>query len=191
MSIKATSILRSAALLSVAVAALAMAPVARAVDEGFSPRPDFPGAKQEPEGLSAAQLSALTDARINITKAALQLTPDQEKYWPAVEDAIRTRAKNRQARIANVAARIAELRGRDPVEVLRDRNTVEFLQRRADALAQRSADLKRLADAWQPLYQTLSPDQKRRMAQLTVFTIREMRNAMEERRLESEYDDED
>jgi hypothetical protein len=188
MSIKTTSILRSAALLSVAVAALAMAPVARAVDEGFSPRPDFPGAKQE-TGLSAAQLSALTDARINLTKAALQLTPDQEKYWPAVEDAIRTRAKNRQARIANIAGRVAELSERDPVEVLRDRNPVDFLQRRADALAQRSADLKRLADAWQPLYQTLSPDQKRRMALLAVITIRQMRNAVEERRMESEDED--
>jgi len=185
MSIKATSILRSAALLGVAVAALAMAPVAMAVDEGFSPRPDFPGAKQEPG------LSALTDARINMTKAALQLTPDQEKYWPAVEDAIRTRAKDRQARIANVAARVAELRERDPIEVLRDRNPVDFLQRRADALAQRSADLKRIADAWQTIYQTLSPDQKRRMALLTVFTIREMRNAVEQRRLESEDEDED
>jgi hypothetical protein len=141
--------------------------------------------------LSAAQLSALTDARINIVYNALQMTPDQEKYWPAVEDAIRTRAKNRQARIANVAARVAELRERGPIEVLRERNPIDFLHRRADALAQRSADLKRLADAWQPLYQTLSPDQKRRMALLTVFTIREMRNAVEERRLESEYDDED
>jgi hypothetical protein len=46
MSIKAASILRSAALLGVAVAALAMAPVAMAIDEGFAPRPDFPGAKQ-------------------------------------------------------------------------------------------------------------------------------------------------
>jgi hypothetical protein len=146
---------------------------------------------QEPGGLSAANLSALTDARINIIKAALQLTPDQEKYWPAVEDAIHTRAKNRQARIANVAARIAELRERDPIEVLRDRNPVDFLQRRADALAQRSADLKRLSDAWQPLYQTLSPDQRRRMALLTVFTIRELRNAVEQRRLESEDDDQD
>jgi hypothetical protein len=146
---------------------------------------------QEPEGLSAASLSALTDARINIIKAALQLTPDQEKYWAGVEDAIRARAKNRQARIANAAARVAELREHDPIEVLRDRNPVDFLQRRADALAQRSADLKRLADAWQPLYQTLSPDQKRRMALLTIFTIREMRNAVEQRRLQSEDDDDD
>jgi hypothetical protein len=133
----------------------------------------------------------LTDARINIIKAALQLTPDQEKYWPAVEDAIRTRAKDLQARIANAEERVAELRDRDPIEVLRDRNPVDFLKRRADALAQRSADVKRLADAWQPLYQTLSPDQKRRMAFLTIFTIREMRNAVEQRRLQSEDDDED
>jgi len=146
---------------------------------------------QEPEGLTAAHLSALTDARVNIIKAALQLTPDQERYWPAVEDAIRTRAKNRLARIANAAERVAELRERGPIEVLRDRNPVDFLQRRADALAQRSADLKRLADAWQPLYQTLSPDQKRRMALLTVFTIREMRNAVEQRRLQSDDEDED
>jgi hypothetical protein len=44
MLIKAISILRSA-LLGAAVAALAMAP-AMAIDEGFAPRPDFPGAKQ-------------------------------------------------------------------------------------------------------------------------------------------------
>lgn len=146
---------------------------------------------QEPERLNAAHLSALTDARINIIKAALQLTPDQERYWPAIEDAIRTNAKDRQTRIANAAARVAELHDRGPIEVLRERNPVDFLQRRANALAQRSANLKRLADAWQPLYQTLSPDQKRRMALLTVFTIREMRNAVEQRRLQSEDDDED
>ena len=48
---------------------------------------------------SAADLNALTDARVGIIKAALQLTPDQEKYWAAVEEAIRARAKNRQARL--------------------------------------------------------------------------------------------
>jgi hypothetical protein len=86
--------------------------------------------------LSAAQLSALTDARINIVYNALQMTPDQEKYWPAVDE-IRTRAKNRQTRIANVLARVAELHERGPIEVLRERNPVDFLHRRADSLAQR------------------------------------------------------
>jgi hypothetical protein len=46
MSIRPTSILRSLALVGVAVAALAIAPAAMAIDQGFAPRPDFPGAKQ-------------------------------------------------------------------------------------------------------------------------------------------------
>jgi LTXXQ motif family protein len=141
------------------------------------------------ERLSAVDVSTLTDARINLIKAALQLTPDQEKYWPAIEGAIRARAKDRQARIQNAEARLGELRDKSPIEVLRDRNPVEFLHRRADVLAQRAADLKKLADAWQPLYQTLSPDQRKRMAVLTIFVLREMRNGLEQRRLQSEDDD--
>ena len=135
---------------------------------------------------SAVDADNLTDVRINIVKAALQLTSDQEKLWPAVEDAIRTRAKNRQDRIANAAARINELRDRTPIEILRDRDPIDFMHRRADALAQRSADLKKLADAWQPLYATLSPDPRRRMAFITVFVLREVRSGIEQRLLMSE-----
>jgi LTXXQ motif family protein len=141
--------------------------------------------------LSATDWNALTDARVNIVKAALQLTPDQEKYWPAIEDAMRARSKDRQTRIENVAGRLQELRDRSSIEVLRDRNPVNFLHRRAEALAQRASDLNKLADAWQPLYQTLMPDQKRRMAALTIFVIRDMRNALEQRRLQSEGDEEE
>ena len=130
---------------------------------------------------SAAEWNSLTDMRIDVVKAALKLTPDQEKYWPAVEDAIRARAKNRQARFADIEKRVAELREGNPVEILRNRDPVDFLQRRADALAQRSADLKKLAGAWEPLYKTLSPDQKRRMAFLALYVLREVRNAAEER----------
>jgi hypothetical protein len=75
-----------------------------------------------------------------------------------------------------------------PLQVLhssRHRQTGRYRQQQMHAV------LKKLADAWQPLYQTLSPDQKRRMALLTIFTIREMRNAVEQRRLQSEDDDED
>ena len=75
---------------------------------------------------------------------------------------------------------MAELREANPVEVLRNRDPVAFLQRRADALAQRSADLKKLAAAW-PLYKTLSPDQKQRMAFLALYVLLEMRNVAEER----------
>ena len=131
--------------------------------------------------ITGADFNALTDARVGIIKAALQLTPDQEKYWPAIEDAIRARAKNRQARFADIEKRVGELREGNPVEVLRNRDPVDFLQRRADALAQRSADLKKLASAWEPLYKTLSPDQKQRMAFLALYVLHEVRNAAEER----------
>ena len=50
----------------------------------------------------------------------------------------------------------------------------------------RAADLNKLADAWQPLYPTLSPERKRRMAALTIFVFREMRNGLEQRRLQSD-----
>jgi LTXXQ motif family protein len=134
---------------------------------------------------SAADLKSLTDARVGMIKAALQLTPEQEKYWPAVEDAIRTRSKNRQARLE----RVAELRDSGPMEALRDRNPIELMQRRAEALTQRAADLKKEADAWEPLYKTLSQDQKKRMAFMTVVAARGIRDTIE-RRIESEDDDE-
>ena len=79
---------------------------------------------------SAADLKALTDARVGIIKAALQLTPDQEKYWPAVEEAIRARAENRQARFE----RVAELRD-SGLEAVGERNAVELMQRRAERLS--------------------------------------------------------
>ena len=134
---------------------------------------------------SAADLNALTDARVAIIKAALQLTPDQEKYWPAVEDAIRARAKNRQARWE----RVAQLRDSSPMEALNARNPVELMQRRAESLSQRGADLKKVADAWEPLYKTLSQDQKKRMAFVTVVVARGIRDTIE-RNIESEDDDE-
>jgi LTXXQ motif family protein len=135
---------------------------------------------------SAADLNSLTDARVAMIKAALQLTSDQEKYWPSLEDAMRARAKNRQARWE----RVAELRDNGPMEALHERNPVELMQRRAESLSQRAADLKKVADAWEPLYKTLSQDQKKRMAFVTVVTARGIRDTIE-RRIESGDDDEE
>jgi hypothetical protein len=150
-----------------------------------------PSAGPASQRTTAADLNALTDARVAIVKGTLQLTPEQEKYWPAIEEAIRARAKNRLTRLENITTGAAERADRNRLEVMRDRNPVEFLNRRADALAQRSADLKRLADAWQPLYQTLMPDQKRRLGLLTVITIRELRGRAEDRRVQAADEDDD
>jgi LTXXQ motif family protein len=134
---------------------------------------------------SAADLNSLTDARVAMIKAALQLTPDQEKYWPAVEGAIRARAKNRHARWE----RLAELRDSGPMDALQGRNPVELMQRRAELLSQRAADLKKVADAWEPLYKTLSQDQKKRMAFVTIVAARGIRETIASH-IESEDDDE-
>ena len=141
------------------------------------------------ERLSASEWNALTDMRIDLVKSALQLTPDQAKYWPAVEEAIRTRAKDRQARGAKIAETVGKRADDSPMEVLRNRDPVNFMNRRADALAQRSDDLKKLAAAWQPLYGTLSPEQKRRMAALAIFVLHDMSDAVEQRRLQDRDDD--
>ena len=54
-------------------------------------------AQQRPR-LTPEDRAALTDARIAGLKAGLKLTPAQEKNWPAVETALRDRAKLRAER---------------------------------------------------------------------------------------------
>jgi hypothetical protein len=131
--------------------------------------------------LGQADLAKLTDERIAIVKSVLQLTPDQEKYWPAVADAIRVRAQNRDARLTRIAETVGKMSDESANEVLRNRDPVAFLDRRADALAQRAQDLKKLADAWRPLYPTLSSEQKQRLAGLAVFALHQVGSALEQR----------
>ncbi|MFZ0024628.1 MAG: Spy/CpxP family protein refolding chaperone [Pseudolabrys sp.] len=119
-------------------------------------------------------------------KAALLLTPDQQKYWPAIENAIRARAEDRKARLAKIVETVGKRADESSVEVFRNRDPIAFLQRRSAALAQRSADLDKLAEAWQPLYKTLSPEQRQRMAALAIFVLHDMSDVVERRRAQSE-----
>lgn len=124
--------------------------------------------------------------RIDLVKAALLLTPDQQKYWPAIENAIRARAEDRKARLAKIVETVGKRADESSVEVFRNRDPIAFLQRRSAALAQRSADLDKLAEAWQPLYKTLSPEQRQRMAALAIFVLHDMSDVVERRRAQSE-----
>ena len=133
-----------------------------------------------PERLNAADRNALTDMRVDLVKAALQLTPDQEKYWPAVEQAIRERAAGRQQRLEKLAATLGEQSERDPIAIMSNR---------ADSLSQRGAELKKLTDAWQPLYESLDANQKGRLRFLAVYVLHELREARESR-VEDEEDEE-
>jgi hypothetical protein len=104
--------------------------------------------------LTAEDLRAFGEARLAALKAGLVLTPEQEKSWPAFEQAARDLAKARMERIS--AMRNAPANN-DPVERLRQRAT---------ALSETGAALKKLADATEPLYKSLDENQKRRFAML-------------------------
>jgi len=137
------------------------------------------------ERITEADLKAITERRIDVVKAALQLTPEQQNLWPAVEAAIRGRAEARRARLMQLAGYANDQRERTPIELLRDR---------ADALTARGAALKKLVDAWQPLYDTLDNAQRIRLRVLALFVLREMRDAAESRRyqtMDEEYGFED
>src|SRR6516162_9293891 len=70
--------------------------------------------------LNADDLRAFGEARLAALKAGLMLTPEQEKNWPAFEQAARDLAKARMERIS--AMRNAPANN-DPVERLRQRAT--------------------------------------------------------------------
>ena len=70
--------------------------------------------------LNAEDLRAFGEARLAALKAGLMLTPEQEKNWPAFEQAARDLAKARVDRIS--AMRNAPATD-DPVERLRQRAT--------------------------------------------------------------------
>jgi hypothetical protein len=108
------------------------------------PAPDRPNGPL----FSREDAGAFLEARIAALHAGLQLTPEQERLWPAFEQAYRERGK---LRIAGVMA------GAPPAE-----DPVARLQRRADALLRQGAVLKRLADAAAPLWQSFDEGQKRR-----------------------------
>ena len=76
----------------------------------------------------AQDMGAFIDARVAAIKAGLQLTPDQEKNWPAFEQAYRDLAKLRAERMA---ARF-ERRGEDRRDGDRDVNPIDRMGRRAE-----------------------------------------------------------
>jgi hypothetical protein len=171
---------------TVALGTTALFLAASSVTSAQSPQTSSPAT---PQRLNSTERNTLTDMRVDLVKAALQLTPEQEKYWPAVESAIRAGAEDRNARVAKIQETVGRRADESRIEVLRNRDPIAFLQRRSQALAQRSADLDKLAEAWQPLYHTLSQEQRQRMAALAIFVVHEMSDAVDRRRARSDDND--
>lgn len=102
---------------------------------------------------SPEDFSAFADAKIAGLKAGLKLTAAQEKNWPALEAALRDAAK---ARAACAAEAKEKFKDHERLDV------IEGLKLRSKALAARSTELDKVADAAKPLYDSLDDGQKRR-----------------------------
>jgi len=108
----------------------------------------------------AEDRAAFLDARLAGLHAGLKLTPDQEKSWPAFEQAYRELAALR-------AERMNAMRGGGDRDRDRASDPIERAQKRADALTKSGAALKHYADAAAPLYQSLDDGQKQRFEVLS------------------------
>jgi hypothetical protein len=145
-------------LAGVAIALLAGTPYA---STAFAAADD-PAADSDHHGMGAR--AALLDAWLGGLKAGLKLTADQEKNWPVFENAVRGAAKDRADRFH--ARREHEDDAGRP-------SLIERLRMRSDRLAQRSTELKVVADAAAPLYASLDDGQKRTFGVLFHVLARE------------------
>jgi len=119
----------------------------------------------ERSGPTAHQLAAEADVRTAQMKAELRLTADQEKVWPGFESALHELGERRAEREVAFRAARAEQKGPDDV--------IAFLNRSAGFLAERSADMKKLAEAAAPLYASLDEQQKRQFSRDLIRVIRD------------------
>jgi hypothetical protein len=124
----------------------------------------FAAAGDSPTAPDAARLqrmmdnqSVMLDAHLAGMKAGLKLTAEQEKNWPAFETAIRDAAKAR-------ADAWREMR--EHMDRSERPSPIERMTMMSDRLQKMSAQLKVVADAGKPLYDSLDEGQKRHFGPL-------------------------
>ncbi len=105
--------------------------------------------------------SRLEDGKLAMVKAALQLTPDQEKLWAPVEAQVRDTFKTREARIEEWKKKREERKAENEKGGEHKRPD---LAQRFEKLSQRAAEradhLKAFSSAFSPFYASLSDEQK-------------------------------
>jgi LTXXQ motif family protein len=106
---------------------------------------------------SVEDMRAFGEARLAGLKAGLALTAEQEKTWPAFEQAARDFTKLRIDRMSAAAN----------AQPSAEANPAERMNRRATAMVETGNALKKLSDATGPLYNGLDEGQKRRFAMLS------------------------
>ena len=118
-------------------------------------RPDAAPANSEAARMASrdARQAAAMNAHMGAIKAGLRLTPDQEKLWPPLEQALRDGMTSRMAMRQKM--RDARSGASNPIDTLRTM---------ADSAALRADNMRKLADAGKPLYDSLDDSQKQRVS---------------------------
>lgn len=165
---------------AVAVAGSAAAGSAVAQDHGGRWDRGDHADRSDRNPLTAHQLAAESDVSIARMKADLRLTADQEKNWSGLETALRDLSQRRAERAVAFRADGTKADGAKvdgdkadgtKADVAKKQGSDDFiasLNRLSVALSDRSTDMKKLADAAQPLYTSLDDQQKKRFSQALI-----------------------
>jgi hypothetical protein len=123
-------------------------------------------------GPSPETIARLQDGRVAMAKAALKLSPDQEKLWTPVEEKIRAgfdeRRQKREAWAAKREERRADRKANDGDGKKREQVALperfekrsERLTKQAARITERATKAKEFAEVLKPLYATFSEEQK-------------------------------
>lgn len=132
---------------------------------------------------TVSQLVAYDDARFARLKADLRMSKDQEGSWSKFESALKDISKERADRfIAWTDEREKLAASTEPAVTP---NLAERLRKQANAMAKHADDLKKLADASEPLLEKLDDTQKRQASEFIQqyaavrVPAREMRRSSE------------
>lgn len=130
--------------------------------------------RDEMSGSTANQIVDRADARIARFKADLRLTPDQENNWSAVQTAFHDIAQRRADRMLKLRKQktttTPEAQHPDAKEGKtqdgkvpgnQDWTTIDEMRLQADTLSASAEDLRKIADATGPLYDSLDSSQRR------------------------------
>ncbi len=128
------------------------APVLAVAAEG-----DQQAARAERMQQWAADREMMLDAKLAGMRAGLGLTADQEKLWSPFESAVKDADKSRMDAMGQMMRMRAEGERMSPIE---------HLDAMADRLSQGAANIKKIADAAKPLYDSLDDSQKHKFGML-------------------------
>ncbi len=125
-----------------------------------------PAAQSDRAGPTDNQIADDVDARIARLKADLRLTPDQENNWGGLQTAFHDYGigEFKKMLAGRSTHRADQSREERP-------NDIAMMRDEADALNDKAASLKKLADAAEPIYGSLDDRQRHKLMQFLKAEI--------------------